>query len=116
MSDVIKFFVADVFEAFAGGGQFFVNLNGFLGHHFVGLLGAAHQDEVGPSGQALVAIGIEAEPEHDCFASALLLFLGVSHTRRLGPKQRCVNKDGRVGLKTPLAGRDDFHVLPRRPN
>ena len=79
MRDVIEFFVADVFEAFAGGGQFFVNLDGFFGHYFVSFLRAAHENEVGAGGQAFMAIGIEAEPDHDSFATALLLFLGVSH-------------------------------------
>jgi hypothetical protein len=79
MGDIIEFFVADVFQAFARSRQFLVNFDGFLGHYFVGLLRTSHQDEVGTGGEALVTIRIKAKPHHNGFATGFLLFLGVSH-------------------------------------
>src|SRR6266481_3897141 len=80
MGNIIKFFVADIFEAFARSGQFLVNLDGLLSHYFVCLVRTAHQDEIGPGRKALMTIRIKAEPNHDSFATAFLLFFGVSHT------------------------------------
>ena len=82
MGDVGEFFVADVFEAFAGSGEFFVNLDGFFGHDFMGFVRPSHEDEVGAGGDSLVTVGIEAEAEHHGFAAGPFRFLGVSHIQQ----------------------------------
>lgn len=88
MGDVIEFFVTDVFKAFAGSGEFFVNLDSFLGHDFMGLLRTTHEDKVGAGGKAFVAVGIEAETNHQSFAAGSLLFFGVSHMPQVRTEAR----------------------------
>jgi hypothetical protein len=83
MGDVIELFVADVFEAFPGGGEFFVNFDGLFRHDFMGFLRTAHEDEVGAGGDALVTIGIQTKANHQGFAAGLFRFFGVSHIRQV---------------------------------
>ena len=64
MGDFVKFFAADVLEAFARGGKLFVNLDRFLGHDLVGFFRAAKEEEIRTGGQSLMAIRIKSEAEH----------------------------------------------------
>src|SRR5512135_446830 len=82
VGDVVELLVADLFELLAFGGEFLVDLDGFLGHDLVGLLGATHQNEVGAGGEALVAVGIESEAKHDGLAPSFL-FARVWHGERV---------------------------------
>src|SRR5262245_55204620 len=56
VGDVVKFLTTDVFEALAGGRKFLVDLDGFLGHDLVRLLGTAGEDEIRAGRYAFVAI------------------------------------------------------------
>src|SRR5690349_16131647 len=61
--DVIKLRAADLLQRLAPGFEILVDFDGFLRHRLVGLLGAAHQREIGPGGHALVTIVVEANAE-----------------------------------------------------
>ncbi len=96
--DVVEFVVADFFELFAPGGEPLVDLDDFLSHHFVSFFGAAHKDEIGAGGQALVAVGIEAEAQHQSFAPRFLL-ARICHIRRLNGTGQEVKTTGAWGQK-----------------
>ncbi len=66
--NVVHFGGRDLFEGFAFAGEFFVNLDDFFGHVFVGLFGAAYEGKVGSGGEAFVAVGIEADAKENCFS------------------------------------------------
>jgi len=52
------------FEVFIATFEFFEGLDGCLGHAFVGLGGAAYEDEFISGGETFVAVGVvEADPE-----------------------------------------------------
>jgi len=52
-----------VFEPLAARLEFLVDLDGLLSHHLVRVLGAADEEEIVALGDALVAVGIQAEAE-----------------------------------------------------
>lgn len=77
VGDVVEFLAGDVFELFAFGREFLVNFDDLFGHDFMGFLGAAHEREIRAGSDALVAVVVEPQTEHDRF---LLLFgRGVRH-------------------------------------
>ena len=72
MGDVVEFIVTDVFELLAAGLEFFVDLDGFLGHHLVRFRRAADEREIRPGRQPFVTVGIKTDAEHYCLAFFLL--------------------------------------------
>ena len=71
MRYVVKLRMADFFELFAFGSELFVYFDHLFGHYLVRLLRAAHQNEIVPSGQPLVTIGIQPHSYHHSFAPSL---------------------------------------------
>jgi hypothetical protein len=76
MGDVVELLAADGFELLAAGLEFFVDLDGLLGHRLVGFLRAADERKVRAGGDALVPVGIQADTEQrglafDFFAFAI---------------------------------------------
>ena len=65
MGDVIELLPTDFFEALAGRGKLFIDLNDFLGHGFVSFLSAADKQEIGTRSQPFMTIGIQAQTEHN---------------------------------------------------
>ena len=77
MGDVVELLVADLFELFAARLEFFVDLDGLLGHHLVGFLRAADEREIRAGRQPLVAVGIKADAEQQ--GPVFFLFGRVQH-------------------------------------
>ena len=67
---------ADGFEPLAARLELLVDLDGLLSHHLVRVLGAADEEEIVALGDALVAVGIQAEAEQRGLAFG---FFGVRH-------------------------------------
>ncbi len=84
MGDVVEFFPADIFELLAFVGEFFVNLDGLLGHFFVGRSRAPDQRKVGAGGDALVTIGVQADSQQERFRPFLLFPGRFRHGIKLG--------------------------------
>src|ERR1700722_273719 len=82
VGDVIEFFAADFFEAFAFGGEVLIYLDYFLGHLFVRFLFAADERKIRTRGDAFVTIRVEADAEHQCF-DLLFSFLRFGHFKNL---------------------------------
>ncbi len=91
VGDVVEFLVADVFELLAFGGELFVDLNDLFGHDLVGLLGAAHEQEILAGGQPFVPVGIESEAQHHGLARPFLL-AHIRHAVTLGAGGRRVKE------------------------
>jgi len=92
-SDVGEFLVAHFFQAFAARLELFVDLDGFLGHHVVGLLRAADQREIIALGDALMAVGIQPEAEDRGFA---FRFFGVGHVQNVKADRMRVKNSARM--------------------
>ena len=67
LRNLVKLLVGDVLEALAFAFELFVNLNRLFGHLLVRIFRPAQQREIGTRGDALVAIIIEANTEHQRF-------------------------------------------------
>jgi len=76
VGDVGELLAADLLQALAAGLELLVDLDGFLSHLLMRVLGAADEREIIAFGDALVAVGIEAEAKHHRFAFG---FFGVGH-------------------------------------
>jgi len=76
MRDIVEFFAADFFQLFAALLQFFVDLDGFLRHPVVRLLGAPDEREIVAGRDALVTVGIQSDAENHGFAFFLLRRVG----------------------------------------
>jgi hypothetical protein len=61
--DIIELLAADSVELFAAGLKPFIDLDGLLGHCFVGFLRSAQEREILASCNALVSVGIQAQAE-----------------------------------------------------
>lgn len=83
MRDVIELLFADGFELLAACLQLLIELEGFLGHDLVRLLRAADEEEIFAFGDALVAVGIQANAEQRGLA---FRFFGVRHETKLAAK------------------------------
>lgn len=83
MGDVVELLVADLFELFAARLEFFVDLDGVLGHLFVGFMRAADECKVRAGGDAPFPVGIQADAEQRGFAFFLLRH--VQHQFKLKP-------------------------------
>ena len=75
VGDVVEFLTADIIEVLATRLEFFVDLDGFLGHLLVRVLGTADEREIIALGDAFAAIRIQAEAEDSGFA----FLFGVGH-------------------------------------
>jgi hypothetical protein len=80
VGNVVEFLPANVLEPFASRVELLVDPDRLLGHEPVSFLRATSQDKIGSSGQALVPIGIEANPQQECFALRFLL-ANIRHRR-----------------------------------
>jgi len=70
MGDVVKLIMADIFQPLAARFELLVDLDGFLGHLLMRAFGAADEREVRSGGETFVAVGIQSDTHHDCFAFA----------------------------------------------
>ncbi|MFZ1074267.1 MAG: hypothetical protein WAO21_12645 [Verrucomicrobiia bacterium] len=81
MGDIVKFFVADIFELLAARLELFVDFDGLFGHHRVRFLGAANKREIWPGGEPSMTIGVQ--PDTKQYRFAFLFTTGVRHEFRL---------------------------------
>ncbi len=110
VGDVVEFLAGDFFEAFAFGGELFVDFNGFFGELLVGFLGAAEQGEVWTSGDPFVAVGIQTDAEHDGLAARVFFLRRFAHVLRVVAGRE--NSKGKFGGRAE--GRTIFEKsLPR---
>ena len=103
MSYVLEFVLADVLQALAFGGEFFVYFDGGFGHGGMSFLGAADQREIGPGGNAFMAIGVNAQSEHDCFLFFLWRAGHVASVRATGDRSKWNFSPVRSGVRENAA-------------
>src|ERR1035438_9681464 len=90
VGDLVELLVAHLFELLAFGGELLVDFDCLFRHHLVGFLRAAGQNEVGPGGQPLVAVRVEADSQHHGLPARVLL-LRIRHAGRLTAARERVN-------------------------
>ena len=64
VGNIVEFLAGNIVQTLAAISKLLVNLQGFLGHFFVGILSAAHQREVVALRDSLVAVGVEPHSQH----------------------------------------------------
>jgi hypothetical protein len=60
----VKLIAANLFEAFAGGGELLIDLDNLFGHHLVGFPGPTRQQKIFARRETFVAITIRRQAKH----------------------------------------------------